>query len=352
MKTFVFIGIIVSSIVILLIITNPSLETHHQRIYLTTQTQLTLESDFLQKNFLEKKNLLNLLKLQLVNILSKEIILTSFIRTMLLKSTYRDYKFFSVLILKNTQGKNVFVSFGIFKQVFVNERWYRADSDTELTRFLTRLTPLSAAVIMILLAMSVATWYIILTKTVHLSVIRWQTHRFIQFFWQTPTLDSVKTWLEKKMWTTPGPHLAWHGLHASLRHRQQAQLDTLCSHSEFLTRALRHSLTKDRVQLEAGLTFLATVGSSAPFIGLFGTVMSIHTALLSMKVQGAVSVGSLAGPVGEALIMTAFGLAVAIPAVLAYNFFVRSQRKLFNSLEEFAYELYNHLSLCNSNVSS
>jgi len=97
------------------------------------------------------------------------------------------------------------------------------------------------------------------------------------------------------------------------------------------------------MQLETGLTLLASVGSIAPFVGLFGTVWGIYHALGDIAVGGQATVDKVAGPVGEALIMTAFGLAVAIPAVLAYNTLVRDNRLLMGELETFAHDLHTYL---------
>ena len=107
-----------------------------------------------------------------------------------------------------------------------------------------------------------------------------------------------------------------------------------------MLRALLQAITHERVRLEQGLAFLASVGSAAPFIGLFGTVWGIYHALLAIGAAGQSSLDKVAGPVGEALIMTGFGLAVALPAVLVYNFFVRRNRLKLAALEAFAYDLF------------
>jgi biopolymer transport protein ExbB len=113
--------------------------------------------------------------------------------------------------------------------------------------------------------------------------------------------------------------------------------------SEFVTRALRQRINEAAARLEAGLTFLASVGSTAPFVGLFGTVWGIYHALMSIATAGTISIDKVAGPVGEALLMTAFGLAVAIPAVLAYNAFTRVNRLLLAQLDGFAHDLHAYV---------
>jgi biopolymer transport protein ExbB len=115
--------------------------------------------------------------------------------------------------------------------------------------------------------------------------------------------------------------------------------------SEWLTRALRQRINEAAARLEAGLTFLASVGATAPFVGLFGTVWGIYHALIGIAATGAISIEKVAGPVGEALIMTAFGLAVAIPAVLAYNAFTRVNRLVLAQLDGFAHDLHSYFTV-------
>ena len=110
-----------------------------------------------------------------------------------------------------------------------------------------------------------------------------------------------------------------------MRHDGSRLAESL-NRSEFVDRALRQAVTRESMRLETGLTVLATVGSTAPFVGLLGTVWGIYRALIKIGASGDASISAVAGPVGEALIMTAIGLFVAIPAVLAYNFFVRLNR--------------------------
>ncbi|MDM8563380.1 MotA/TolQ/ExbB proton channel family protein [Candidatus Marithioploca araucensis] len=125
--------------------------------------------------------------------------------------------------------------------------------------------------------------------------------------------------------------------------RAVKQLDTLCTHSEFLTRNMRRAINEGRAQLESNLTILATIGSTSPFIGLLGTVIGIYDALISISAKGSASLGTVAAPVGEALIMTAIGLTVAIPAILAYNAFIRGNRRFLNKLEGFTHDLHTCL---------
>lgn len=109
---------------------------------------------------------------------------------------------------------------------------------------------------------------------------------------------------------------------------------------ELMARALGHAVNAEMARLESGLTLLASVGATAPFIGLFGTVWAVYHALAGIGLSGRSTLESVAGPVGEALIMTALGLAVAIPAVLAYNALGRANRLLVSRLESLAHDLY------------
>jgi len=115
--------------------------------------------------------------------------------------------------------------------------------------------------------------------------------------------------------------------------------------SELITRVLRQRINIAAARLESGLTWLASVGSTAPFVGLFGTVWGIYHALLNIAASGTLSIDRVAGPVGEALIMTAFGLVVAIPAVLAYNALTRVNRLILAELDGFAHDLHAFLTV-------
>jgi biopolymer transport protein ExbB len=107
-----------------------------------------------------------------------------------------------------------------------------------------------------------------------------------------------------------------------------------------VTRCLRNGIDEFTARLQSGLAILASVGSTAPFIGLFGTVWGIYHALVAIGTSGQASIDKVAGPIGEALIMTAFGLAVAIPAVLGYNALVRGNKGMLNGLNSFAHDLH------------
>lgn len=121
----------------------------------------------------------------------------------------------------------------------------------------------------------------------------------------------------------------------------QGALDSSLSYTDLLQRNLRHSLEKSNNSLDGGLAALATIGATAPFVGLFGTVWGIYRALLAISQSGDASIATIAGPIGEVLIATAFGLVVAIPSVLFYNMFTRRNRVFRRKLDGIAHDLYN-----------
>lgn len=195
--------------------------------------------------------------------------------------------------------------------------------------FLAHTDAVGKTILAILLAMSLATWYVILSKATAAFLQRRRSTHFLGTFRDAGSLHELETRLQAKHRDEPFAHLAWHA--AAAHHKGDA---------EFLTRALRSVIDEDAARLESGLTVLASVGSTAPFVGLFGTVWAVYHALVSIGVSGQGTLDKVAGPVGEALIMTALGLAVAIPAVLGYNGFVRSNRLVLAKLDAFAHDLY------------
>jgi len=132
---------------------------------------------------------------------------------------------------------------------------------------------------------------------------------------------------------------------AASRRIDEASMAARIDRSELITRALRQRINEAAARLEAGQTLLASVGATAPFVGLFGTVWGIYHALTGIASSGTVAIEKVAGPVGEALLMTAFGLAVAVPAVLGYNAFTRVNRKLLAELDGFAHDLHAYLTV-------
>jgi len=125
-------------------------------------------------------------------------------------------------------------------------------------------------------------------------------------------------------------------------HQKKNEIGKYLNREEFITRTLRQSITRSKSKLEAGMMLLASIGAVAPFVGLFGTVYGIYNALIGISAAGSASLNTVSGPVGEALIMTALGLFVAIPAVLAYNTFVRTNRLEMIELDGFAHDLLSY----------
>jgi len=200
---------------------------------------------------------------------------------------------------------------------------------TGFVHFLGQTDAVGKTILGLLLLMSLATWYLIVTKSLTVLFERRRSEGFLRAFWNAPSIAAVESQLEERHPDEPFAHLAWHAVAARRK-----------GNDEFVTRAMRRVIDEDTARLESGLTVLASVGSTAPFVGLFGTVWGVYHALVAIGLSGQGTLDKVAGPVGEALIMTALGLAVAIPAVLAYNGFVRSNRLVLSKLDAYAHDLF------------
>jgi biopolymer transport protein ExbB len=191
------------------------------------------------------------------------------------------------------------------------------------------------AVALLLLLMSVSAWVLILWKTWLLRRVRADITRAVAAFWASPDLRTGQTQLlafDRSRVLSPL-------LQAAMTEAGPATLASSSSIASQLTRRLRDALHAVLSQLQWGQVLLASIGSTAPFIGLFGTVWGIYHALVGISTAGTLSIERVSGPVGEALIMTAAGLAVAIPAVLAYNIFGKMVGACEAELEGFAHDL-------------
>lgn len=196
------------------------------------------------------------------------------------------------------------------------------------------------SVALILLIMSIASWTIILLRALRLWNLR-QCRQKLTTFWQTTSFTEAFQQLYPSDQTNPFRHLAAEGKSAIEHHQQHYdKLQDNLPMTEWLNLTLRGSIDESTENLQRGLSILASVGATAPFIGLFGTVWGIYHALVSIGVSGQASIDKVAGPVGEALIMTALGLAVAIPAVLGYNALVRGNKRILRQLNQFAQQLH------------
>lgn len=211
--------------------------------------------------------------------------------------------------------------------------------------FLSQADLVAKSILVLMAAASIASWYIIVTKAVAAWRARKRSAQFLAFFWGAASLDEVAKRLEQTPPDEPFSNLAHQGILASRHHARHgaSRLGEAGTAGEFITRALRRTIDEETAQMESGLTILASIGATAPFVGLLGTVWGIYHALLAIGVSGSGTLDKVAGPVGEALIMTAIGLAVAIPAVLGYNFIVRSNRVVLSRLDGFAHDLFAFL---------
>jgi biopolymer transport protein ExbB len=211
--------------------------------------------------------------------------------------------------------------------------------------FLTQADAVGKSVLLVLLLLSVASWYLIVTRTLANWLAGRRAVAFLHRFWQAGSLVEVADSLQNH------PDNAFAVLvDEALQAQANADRENLAvagGMAEYLTRTLNNAVDREAAAAEHGLTVLASAGSAAPYIGLFGTVWGIYHALVQIGMSGQGTLDKVAGPVGEALIMTALGLAVAIPAVLAYNAFNRRNRMWLSRLESFAHDLYVLLTVKN-----
>lgn len=199
----------------------------------------------------------------------------------------------------------------------------------------------------LLIAFSVITWAIIMFKTLQHWYVARANRAFLEAFWGASDLTAAAA---LRLRAGPAAHLAHTGFGLLQDNRVASQdLAHLGDSQGLLERRLREQLHRERRTMESGLVVLASIGSTAPFIGLFGTVWGIMHALRDITKAGSASLDVVAGPIGEALISTAIGIAVAIPAVLAYNFFLRRQRLSFNEIEDFATDFLKVAGLATGN---
>jgi biopolymer transport protein ExbB len=199
------------------------------------------------------------------------------------------------------------------------------------------------SVLLILLTMSLASWLVILFRLLDLRRLAAQA-RGTEGFWHA---KDFATGLQALGGEDGSPFLALalEGQKAALHLQsdtgsKQPELHESFDFSDWVTRSLRNSVDDSTARMQSGLAILASAGSTAPFVGLFGTVWGIYHALMAIGMAGQATIDKVAGPIGEALIMTALGLAVAIPAVLGYNALVRANKKVIAKLNRFAHDLH------------
>ena len=212
-----------------------------------------------------------------------------------------------------------------------------------LSHFLAHLDPVGQATFAAMALLSISSWSVAVAKGFQLlSTFRAERRHTDRPFATNPSVPS------------PWTRIRDAGTTAALRIAAAAPdaLIVLSQPESLVTAALGDALNKERQRLESGLALIATASSTAPFVGLFGTVWSIHRALVSIGSSGEGGLDKVAGPVGEALVMTGIGLAVAIPALLCYNALVSSQRGLLSRLDGFARSTFAHLATSSAGAAS
>lgn len=189
-------------------------------------------------------------------------------------------------------------------------------------------------VLLLLLIMSVGSWYILIVKVLEQTKMISQAKAAHKSFWPAATVAQGADTLDAK---SPYRFMADAALNAVKKH------DGLMGHvdlNEWIATGIHRAVERIQSRTQNGLAFLATVGSISPFVGLFGTVWGIYHALTAIGISGQASIDKVAGPVGEALLMTAIGLAVAVPAVLAYNWLVRRNKAVMDDVRAFSSDLH------------
>jgi biopolymer transport protein ExbB len=204
----------------------------------------------------------------------------------------------------------------------------------------------SHTVLVLLAIMSLGTWYIMITKWFEQMSLFRSGKVAARDFWKT---TSVREGVQRLKPSSPFRYIAENGISAS-EHHEGALTDAIDLHT-WVTMSVQRAQDTIRTRLQSGLPFLATVGSTSPFVGLFGTVWGIYHALTAIGAAGQASIDKVAGPVGEALIMTALGLATAVPAVLGYNYLISRNKSALEMVRNFASDLHSIL-LSGSRVST
>jgi biopolymer transport protein ExbB len=192
--------------------------------------------------------------------------------------------------------------------------------------------------LIIMIIMSMGSWYIVITKLLDQVRLMKQAKEAKAKFWKAQSVQAGITSLE----TGSAFRFIAETGSTAMQHHDGALLEQIDLNT-WVTQSIQRSVEKVQSRLQDGLAFLATVGSTAPFIGLFGTVWGIYHALTAIGIAGQASIDKVAGPVGEALIMTAIGLGVAVPAVLGYNWLVRRNKSAMEEIRAFSADLHNVL---------
>ncbi len=190
----------------------------------------------------------------------------------------------------------------------------------------------------ILVVMSMGSWYIIFTKLFEQRAMLKSARSSAEAFWKASSVNAGVGALKEG---SAFRYLAEQGIKAS-EHHEGTMVESIDKHT-WISMSVDRSVSNIQGRLQDGMAFLATVGSTAPFVGLFGTVWGIYNALVKIGISGQASIDKVAGPVGESLIMTAMGLAVAVPAVMGYNWLLRRNKAVMDETRTFAGDLHNVL---------
>ena len=192
--------------------------------------------------------------------------------------------------------------------------------------------------LIIMVIMSMASWYVIFTKLFEQSKLLKSANAVTENFWKAGTMKQAATTLPE---ASAFRYIAEQGVNAD-EHHEGTLVEQIDRHT-WITMSVDRAVGNIQSRMQDGLAVLATVGSTAPFVGLFGTVWGIYHALTAIGIAGQASIDKVAGPVGESLIMTAFGLAVAVPAVMGYNWLIRRNKTVMEKVRTFAGDVHNVL---------
>ena len=211
-----------------------------------------------------------------------------------------------------------------------------ATASPGFAHFIEQSDAVSKILLLILLVMSILTWTIILNRAVAGRGLRAAMLRALGAMKNTTHANALPVLAQSADGGNPFQRLTATALAVTAPAGESSGL----SYAELLTRSMRNCINEETTTMETGLATLASIASSAPFVGLFGTVWGVYHALVNIGMSGQGTLDKVAGPVGEALLMTAVGLAVAIPATLAYNAFVRRNRLILTKLNSYAHDVF------------
>ena len=192
--------------------------------------------------------------------------------------------------------------------------------------------------LIIMVIMSMASWYVIFTKLFEQNKLLKSANAVTENFWKAGTMKQAATTLPE---ASAFRYIAEQGVNAD-EHHEGTLVEQIDRHT-WITMSVDRAVGNIQSRMQDGLAVLATVGSTAPFVGLFGTVWGIYHALTAIGIAGQASIDKVAGPVGESLIMTAFGLAVAVPAVMGYNWLIRRNKTVMEKVRAFSGDVHNVL---------